>query len=129
MLDLLKRSYLLSLAGIGCLIATPLVHARGQSVPTGSPQGTYGLAGGGLLVLAILVWQVVLARNARQAAIKANAAKSEFLANMSHEIRTPLNGIVGMADLLALTTLDAQQREMTAVIKSSCECLIAIVNN
>jgi signal transduction histidine kinase len=82
-----------------------------------------------LVVLAVLVWQVALARSAHRAAIKANSAKSEFLANMSHEIRTPLNGIVGIADLLARTPLDAEQRELTAIIKSSSECLVSIVNN
>jgi len=82
-----------------------------------------------ILVLAVLLWQVARAREARKAAIKANAAKSEFLANMSHEIRTPLNGILGMADLLAATRLDAEQREMAAVIKNSSECLIAIVES
>ncbi|MBF0481495.1 MAG: response regulator [Desulfovibrionaceae bacterium] len=50
----------------------------------------------------------------------ANRAKSEFLANMSHEIRTPLNGIMGMLQLMQLTTLDEEQQEyLTAISKSS----------
>ncbi|MDE2503085.1 MAG: response regulator, partial [Burkholderiales bacterium] len=32
-----------------------------------------------------------------------------FLANMSHEIRTPMNGVLGMAELLQGTRLDAEQ--------------------
>ena len=86
----------------------------------------YG-ASGLVVTLAILLWQVRRVRQARKAAEQASSAKSEFLANMSHEIRTPLNGIVGMAELLARTVLDKEQREMTDVIQSSSETLIAIV--
>lgn len=37
---------------------------------------------------------------------EANQAKSEFLANMSHELRTPLNGLIGMLQVIKLTTRD-----------------------
>lgn len=56
---------------------------------------------------------------ARDAAEAANRAKSEFLANMSHEIRTPLNGILGVAEVLARTPLQADQREMLELIAAS----------
>lgn len=48
---------------------------------------------------------------AKDEAESANKTKSEFLANMSHEIRTPLNGIMGMLQLLNLTSLDSEQNE------------------
>ena len=59
----------------------------------------------------------------------ASVAKSEFLANMSHEIRTPLNGVIGMADVLSRTPLDANQREMMQVILNSGRTLNLLLSD
>lgn len=50
-------------------------------------------------------------QQAKEAAEESNRMKSEFLANMSHEIRTPLNGILGMLQLMQITSLDTEQKE------------------
>jgi PAS domain S-box-containing protein len=56
-------------------------------------------------------------------------AKELFLANMSHEIRTPMSGILGMANLLAKTKLNDQQRNYLKLIYESANNLLVIVND
>jgi signal transduction histidine kinase/AmiR/NasT family two-component response regulator len=68
-------------------------------------------------------------RAAQAQAEAANAAKSAFLATMSHEIRTPLNGVLGMAQAMAVETLEPRQRDRLQVIRQSGESLLAILND
>ncbi len=74
------------------------------------------------------VWELKSAASALDRAEAANEAKSRFLATVSHEVRTPLNGIQGMADLLASTTLTAEQSSYLEAIRASSASLSSLIN-
>jgi hypothetical protein len=67
-------------------------------------------------------------QRARDAAVTASQAKSDFLANMSHEIRTPMNGVMGMSALAYDLATDPVQREYLALVRSSGEGLMGVIN-
>jgi signal transduction histidine kinase/ligand-binding sensor domain-containing protein/DNA-binding NarL/FixJ family response regulator/HPt (histidine-containing phosphotransfer) domain-containing protein len=69
-----------------------------------------------------------LSESNRQLA-EAAQAKSNFLDRISHELRTPMNGVVGMTELLALTTLSPTQKRLTRTIRTSAQVMLRIVND
>jgi len=60
---------------------------------------------------------------------KSSHAKSEFLSTMSHEIRTPLNAVIGMSNLLMMSSPRADQLDNLDILKFSANNLLSIVND
>jgi len=60
---------------------------------------------------------------------EASKAKSLFLANVSHELRTPLNGVIGMSELLQLTSLDKTQTSYANSIRVCADTLLSVIND
>lgn len=95
----------------------------------------WALAGYAIALIAVFYWFVrayrtrVERRHAFVLAQRANVAKTEFLATMGHEIRTPMTGVLGMAELLLRTRLDAAQRDYAQAIQNSGRVLLRLVND
>ena len=74
--------------------------------------------------------QLVMRVEERTAQLQhANHAKDSFLATMSHEIRTPLGGLLGMIELLTLSKLNSEQRQLLDAAQRSGVNLLRIVND
>lgn len=67
--------------------------------------------------------------DARAVAEASGEARKHFLAQMSHELRTPMNGVIGVAELLRRTRLDAEQREQVETIIASGRHLLGLIGN
>ncbi|CAH2603092.1 Histidine kinase [Rhodovastum atsumiense] len=72
---------------------------------------------------------VVALEAARDAAEAGLRARASFLATMSHEIRTPINGVIGLAELLQGTMLDAQQLLWVDRLQASADHLLRLVDD
>ncbi|NWF84440.1 MAG: response regulator [Bryobacteraceae bacterium] len=57
------------------------------------------------------------------------SVKLHFLASLNHEIRTPLSGILGMAELLLETELDAEQMDYVQAVRSCASTLYELLND
>ncbi|UOQ68674.1 PAS domain-containing hybrid sensor histidine kinase/response regulator [Hymenobacter volaticus] len=84
---------------------------------------------GGHKEVLIVSTDVTALKQAQRQAEENARAKEAFLSRMSHEIRTPLNGVIGMATLLAKTTLTPQQQDYLTTMQQAGQHLLALVND
>lgn len=64
----------------------------------------------------------------RKKAEVSTEAKSAFLATLSHEIRTPMNGVLGTAQILLKSDLNAEQRKMMRTLYESGDHMMTLLN-
>ena len=72
------------------------------------------------------------ARMAARVAEDANRAKNEFLSRVSHELRTPLNAVIGLAQLLRLSSagqLNVDQMRHVEHIENAGAHLLGIISD
>jgi two-component system sensor histidine kinase/response regulator len=87
------------------------------------------LAAAALGVLSMVMLMLLVRRSERARAEASALAKSAFLATMSHEIRTPMNAVLGMANLLAHTSLTATQSDYLAKLQAASKHLLGIIDD
>ena len=127
------RDIALTVLALLAIAVLPIVALRQFGVLL-SPLPALLVLGASLTCYGLARWWQLVRANARLAeqrrlAEAASAAKSRFLANVSHELRTPLTAVVGMADLLARTPLDEQQRRYVAIFRSAGAALSALIDD
>jgi len=65
---------------------------------------------------------------ARNEALLANTTKARFIANVGHEVRTPISGIIGLAEILKMSELNAESNEIVEHIYDSGHNVLKILN-
>lgn len=120
----LDLTLILTASGLGLAVTFLLgVLARSREVQAEA------LVQRNLMIERQVVAQTQELAKTRDEALRAAQVKSEFLASMSHEIRTPLNAIVGMAELLGETPLNAEQSRYLSVFQHAGDALLGLVDD
>jgi signal transduction histidine kinase/ActR/RegA family two-component response regulator len=65
---------------------------------------------------------------ARDEALRATQAKTKFLSSTSHELRTPMNSILGFAQLLEISDLNAEDQDSVVHILGAGRHLLSLIN-
>eukprot|EP01112_Ceratiomyxa_fruticulosa_P021814 TRINITY_DN780_c0_g1_i1.p1 TRINITY_DN780_c0_g1~~TRINITY_DN780_c0_g1_i1.p1 ORF type:complete len:557 (-),score=81.47 TRINITY_DN780_c0_g1_i1:177-1847(-) len=65
----------------------------------------------------------------KESAEAAARLKQEFLATMTHEIRTPLHGLLGIAAVIASSTLTEEQSQNLKLLRQCGDVLLELVNS
>jgi signal transduction histidine kinase len=74
--------------------------------------------------------QIELAlKRGRDEAVAESEAKSRFLATISHEFRTPMAGIIGLVELISLSTQESETAFLAKNAMDSCKRLLQILND
>ncbi len=99
-------------------------------------KGVFGLSGSGASQVNVYILDVTPFKTREEGlaedlvrARRRVAAKDRYFASTSHELRTPLNGVLGMAQVLARTSLSRDQREYVNIIMESTKALLTVVND
>ncbi|MCA0243637.1 MAG: hypothetical protein LCI02_22595 [Proteobacteria bacterium] len=79
------------------------------------------------------IGQIAELKRQAQAAADADAGAAAkvppFLAHVVHELRNPIGGVMGMAELLMRSPLDAKQRRFVEILRGSADTLLLLVND
>lgn len=68
-------------------------------------------------------------RKAHDEAVAASEAKSRFLSTVSHEVRTPMAGIIGLVELILVTSSDPDIKSLSQNALESSQRLLRILND
>jgi len=104
------------------------VNRRGLEFPVELTVTAHGLRNA--YQFTAFIRDITLRKKDEEALQEASQRKDEFLANMSHELRTPMNVVIGLANILGMTSpLTPKQKEFIDTLKLSADNLLTLIND